>query len=416
MHKTHKWLAAILAAILGIGVLTGVIVNSATADPPGATRNFDDFSTSTDPNADVAAMNSWAASLTAASPHPTVQLPCATRTISTSIQLWSGLALEGGCPRDVREYTTGSVLKWNGPSGSSMFVYTGTQTGQGYPSDGSPRNIDLSYILFQGTSTTNFVTPYEPTTYGQTDPATGRPYNQGHVWWMSRFHSVGWMNWNKVLHGWIDGTTISGAVHLQGAYDTPFNLGGSENYLFSHEAHAFMDAAAAYPLVANAKPFIISYMTESDIGKIMVTARQGAYCLNIAGGYSSNFSLSCDAQDSDPMYGAGIRITGGEGHVISGASLKGMLSQPSSTDVTRRAWITVTGGRDHVIQDNRFTRHGSALPPATAPLVWVGGTATQVAYGLNAGYGFGGTQKHIAQSAAGKLISTDPRVAVDIAA
>lgn len=388
-----------------------ILCSSALAIDSNGEVAFDTFFAGATVNAKIAAMNTWAQGFTASTPRPTVVFEAKDYAFSTPIQLWSGLRLRGVGGKAVREYSTATTLTWQGASGSSVFAYTGTQSGQGYPSDGSPRDINVENILFNGTSSTHFLPPYDPTTYS----TNGR----GHVLWMSSFHNVGWKNFATIAWGWFDGVTISGNVHFQGAYDTLFYLGGSENNLFG-DGFAFGDSGASYPVVTGGLPFFRSIMSKSRIGRIMFTSRKAGYPLSIEGGHALLVEgTAFDAQDSDPMYGSAIRISGGEGIRIVECTFKGVMSNPSSAAggaSANRGWITITGGRQIVIANNNFHRGGSSPASTSTALVWVGSGvgANEVKWGLNTSSGYAGVAARIAESAAGKIVKIDPSVATDI--
>ena len=370
---------------------------------------FDTFFAGETTDDKIAAMNTWNAGFSARDPRPTVVFNAVEYRFSTPIQLWSGLSLRGSSARAVREYTTGTSFKWNGPDGTSVFVFTGSQTGQGYPRDGSPRNITMENILFRGTPTTHFLPKHDPTTY----PTHGR----SHVLWMSTFHNVGWKDFATIAWGWWDGVTISGTVHFQGVHDTAFYLGGSENNVFG-DGFSFGDSDNGFGVVTAGKPVFRSIMSKSRIGRIMLTARKAAYPLSIEGGKGLLVEgTAFDAQDSDPMYGSVIRISGGEGIRISHCSFKGGMTNPDGASggaVANRAWITITGGGQIVIQGSDFQRAGNSPPSTTTPLVWVSPAVDvrEVKWGLNTATGYAGAPAVIAEGASGRIVNIDPSVSL----
>ncbi|UQA59939.1 hypothetical protein [Polyangium aurulentum] len=53
--------------------------------------------------------------------------------------------------------------------------------------------------------------------------------------------------------------------------------------------------------------------------------------MSIEGGHSLLLDgLALDAQDSDPVYGSGLKISGGDGITITNCSFKGMMTNPAS--------------------------------------------------------------------------------------
>ena len=67
-------------------------------------------------------------------------------THSGPLELWSGLALVGGKRVAAREFSTGTILHYGGAPGTAQFAFVANA--QGYPSDGSPRDINFVAIQF----------------------------------------------------------------------------------------------------------------------------------------------------------------------------------------------------------------------------------------------------------------------------
>jgi len=390
---------------------------TASAQSPGEIY-FDDFGATDDLR--MTAMNNWQQAKGAGGVRETVIFDARSYSFTVPIKLWSGMHLRGS-PRPAREYTTGTVLNWAGATGTSMLTFTGTQTGQSYPSDGSPRDVSMENILFVGNTSggalTHFFTKYDPTTYATNGP--------GHVLWYGLFHNCGWKNFATVAWGWWTGTTVSGVSHFQGALDTQFYLGGSENNVFG-DGYAFGGTNGGTPMDTGGLPYFRSIMGKSKIGRLMFTSPNKIWALSIESSSSVHSigvqieGAAFDAQDSVPSYGAAIKISGGDGIQIRGCNFKGHMGTPASAAggaSANRGWIHITGGTQISIDGNTFQRFGNSLPATTVPLVWVGPSvgANQVKWGLNTTSGYAGAQAHIAQAAAGKIVNTDSSVVVDIA-
>ena len=171
-----------------------------------------------------------------------------------------------------------------------------------------------------------------------------------------------------------------------------------------------MDAAAAYGVVANGKPFIVTHMDKSRIGRIMITARQKGTHILVTGGSNQTIDgYASDAQDADPVYGAGISVTGGDGLVFSNCSIKGVASNPSLAVgglAANRGWVHITGGTQTVFNGCQFQRAGTSQPATTFPLVFTGPAvgAGQVKFGLgNTFTGYAAANAVVQQSAAGQI-------------
>lgn len=370
---------------------------------------FDDFFSGATDSDKVAAMNTWAQSA-AGSPTASVVFDARQYNFTTPIKLFSGLKLVGAPVSPAREFSRSTVFNWQGGSGTSLFVFpVEGQTGQSYPSDGSPRDITVSYIQMQGGSSTHCIENY--------DPDLGQ--YSGHTLWYCQFHACGFKNFSTVWWGWGTGVSISGQTHFQSIVNTALWVGGSENSIFGDDAISFAANSASW----TSSPFIRSFMSKSVIGRCMVTGRKGSMVLRIDNGHNMVVrGLMFDAQDSDPMYGAGLQIRGGDGIVITDCSFKGVSSDPSNASVhggasLNKGWINVSGGSQIVFNNNMFRRQGGSAPAVTYPVMHVasGVGDGQVKWGYNVYAGYSGSQAVIQQAAANKITSlTDPTLSVTI--
>lgn len=323
-----------------------------------------------------------------------IQLPSRIITHSVPFQWWSGMRLiaDGG---PAREYSRGTVLRYNGTG--SQFVFTGSQTAQGYPSDGSPRDINIHNVQFEGPGNTDWTQCYDPRTYPQN--------GSSHVDWMSELRGCGWKLFNRVYWGWWDGLNLVGTTHVQAVKDTPFFVGGAECTLFGAES-SFMDNTA---WANTPKPFIRSVLEKSTIGAVMPTARGISYQMKIEGG--NNLVVNgtrFDSQDSDPVSGASLRIEGGANISVTGCSFKGQGD--NFAEAYEHGVIEIVGGQHIIIQGNNFHRSGTRAPSST-PLVYTGPNVPfgGVVVGPNGFQGFDGV---LQQSKPGQIVCTDPRMRI----
>lgn len=371
---------------------------------------FDSFS-GADDNARVSSMNSWMGGMSASVSVPTVIFDARTYNINTPIRLHSGLKLQGAAGLPAREYArTSTILNWTGGSGTSLFIFPpGGQTGQSFSVDNlSPRDITVNGIQFSGGGSTHFMPKVDPTSGSSTSRTL----------WNSSFHNCGWKNFNSVWWGWGFGVSVSGLSHIQGLSDTAFYLGGSGNVLFGLDAHSFLDTSASSPMVTGntGKAHIRSVMDHSLIGNIMITARQSLTCLSIEGGSGMRvIGTSFDAQDADPMNGAAMRITGGNGVTVSNCSFKGAMDIPGSGgggESNNRGYLHITGGTNIVVEGNQFIRAGTAAASST-PVIYASSAvaAGAVRVGMN-GYSSFDNPARLRQAASGKIISIDPQTTI----
>lgn len=355
--------------------------------------HFDDFDGTNDSER-IASMNAWHMSRPTNTPSPAVLMP--QRIISHNIPIWyvSGMKLHGLGSGSAREYSRSTVMRWTGSAGSSQMImpYDApggpyTQPSQGYPNAYAPRNISIIGIQFESQSSSCH---WHPQVYqGNYDPGAG---DANRVLWASTIRDCGFKNFQTVMWGWCNAVTLGGATHIQGFYDSAFRVGGAENTFFADE-HCFMDSSTSF---ANSnKPMFRSALDKSYIGKMMITARQTSYQLSIESGHNLVVDgLQIDAQTSDPVYGSGVKITGGRGITLSNMSFKGMMSDPflggggptgsSPGSGSNKGWIHITGGRQISVQGCNFARYNST-PAVTVPILYVGSgvNSFEVKWGLN---------------------------------
>ncbi len=341
------------------------------------------------------AMNAWAATLGSSAPRPAIVFDAKVYNHSVPIQLWSGLALVGGRRTAAREYSTGTVLHYQGAPGTSQLAFV--RNNQGYPSDGSPRDITFDSIQFTGHTDVDHVPRND----------VGAGGYSGKVLWYFNWHDCGFVGFRTIWWGWGDGTAFTGVTHLMAVGDTAFYIGGSENHFF--QDYSFQDNGTA-AWMSSGKPFFRSRMSKSSIGRMMFSARSSTYQLSIEGGHNLVVDgTAFDAPDAYPTYGKQVSISGGTGIRITNASFKGAMANPASASggaAANRAAIHITGGSQIVIDGNNFN--------ISAPIAYVGPNVgqAQVKVGLNGYPGTGSPQ--LVQSRAGQLISIDPSVAISV--
>lgn len=306
----------------------------------------------------------------AGQPTPVFEFATRQYNISVPIELWSGLKLLGTSGLPAREFGRGTILNWQGAAGTSVFVWVSPQTNQGYPSDGSPRDITVSGILFQGGASTDVMPK----------AAMTGDYS-GKTLWYCNFHNVGVRNMRTFWWGYATGCTITGTFHAQAMADTTIFLGGSENTLFEG-GHSLLDNSTA-AWATSGKPFIRSVMEKSYICRAMISARGNSYQLSVEGGRALIVDgCQFDAPDSAPTDGAQVRIKAVDGLTITNCTFKGGMAKTGS-----RGLIDITGGRGIIIHGNQFINRGSVIP-TTTPIVYASGADVQA--GLNGHTGFDG--------------------------
>lgn len=326
-----------------------------------------------------------------------VELPSRVIEHSVPLELWSGLRMHSESPHRSCEYRRQTVLRYTGTG--SQFMFTGSQDAQGYPGDGSPRDVSLRGIQFDGNGANAFLPEYDLTKYG----TQGR----SHVLWMSEFHGCAWTNFRRVNASWWDGLSISGVTHFQAIKDTPLWVDAAESSLFGADAFSFMDNSswAGMP-----KPFIRIRARKCTVGKVMITARGLSYQVAIDDGACNTVldQVFFDSQDAAPVSGASLRINGGKNTLVTRCSFKGQANDLAAA--YEHGIIEIVGGRNHLIEGNNFWRAGTNASPDT-PLVYVGPNVPTggVVFGLNNFEGYTGI---VQQSKPGQIVCTDPRITV----
>lgn len=356
---------------------------------------FDEFDGSTTDDK-IRSMNDWAGSLGSGTARPSIVFDSKVYKHSVPIDLRSGLSLVGGRRTAAREYGTGTVLKYQGSPGTSQLVFV--TNNQGYPSDGSPRDISFDSIQFVGNAEVHHVEKHDP---------SGGDYQSKVLWYVS-WNNCGFVGFQTIWWGWGDGAAMTGITHAQAIADTAFFIGGSENHFF--QDYSFIDSGTG-AWASSGKPFFISNMSKSSIGRMMFSARSNSYQLSIVGGTNLIVDgTAFDAPYSAPTAGKQISISDGDGIRITNASFKGGMSNPSAASggsAANRGMIHITGGTQIVIEGNNF------LPPGA--LLYVGPKvgANQVKWGLNGYPENPGAQ--LRQYRAGQIVNLDPTVSVVVA-
>jgi hypothetical protein len=348
----------------------------------------------------IRAMNAWANSH-GGKPSPAVVFDTKEYVTAEPIGWTSGLTMVGGAGSGSREYGRRTVIRYTGAAGTSLFRFGVVQTNQGYPSDGSPRDVNITGIEFRGGTGVDWCESF----------ASSESY-RGRTLWYCNFHNCGWNGWRRIWWGWATGSTIDGVTHCQAFSDTAFDVGGSENVLFGNDAHSFMDSRAAGIV---GKPMIRSRLSKSVIGTMMVTTRKNILALLIDYGHGLTVKgFKADSQDSDPCYGANIRIAGSAQVTLQNAILKGHMTNPTAAaggEPLNRGIIHVDNCAELIVDGCTFLRRGNSVPSPDTPLIYTGPNVPTAAVriGLNAHAGYSGL---VRAARAGQIISTDPTIRV----
>ncbi len=315
--------------------------------------------------------------------------------LSSPIKLYSGLKLLGTSGLPAREYSGGTTIRWKGKPNTSIFVFPPEgQARQAYPADGSPRDISISGILFEGA--------------GQTDvfprlAMTAESF-RGKTLWYCNLHNLGVRAMRTFWWGYGTGVSLTGTFHAQAMSDTPLYLGGSENTIFGTEAQSFMDNGTR-PWTSSGKPFIRSVMEKSFIGRVIITAQLNSYHLSIEGGRGLVVSgVQFDAPNESPSNGSAVKVSRVDGLTISDCVFYANMANPGDDS---RGIIDISGGREILIVGNQFLRHptrGEAGPRSDTPIVYCS-SPDPAKIGLNGYPGYAGVVR-------GNAITSDPGMKV----
>jgi hypothetical protein len=316
--------------------------------------------------------------------------------LSTPIKLYSGLKLLGTSGLPAREYDGGTTIRWDGKPNTSIFVFAPEgQARQAYPPDGSPRDISITGILFEGGSQTD-VFPRLTMTADSI---------RGNTLWYCNLHNLGVRAMRTFWWGYGTGVSLTGTFHVQAMTDTPLYLGGSENTIFGTESQSFIDNSSG-PWASSGKPFIRSVMDKSFIGRAIISAHSNSYHLSIEGGRGLVVSgVQFDAPPESPSNGSAVKVSGADGLTISNCVFYANMANPGNDS---RGIIDISRGREILIVGNQF------LSDPTLGLNWRSGWHTPIVYcsspdpvkiGLNGYPGYAGVVR-------GNAITSDPGVKV----
>jgi hypothetical protein len=318
--------------------------------------------------------------------------------LSTPIKLYSGLKLLGTSGLPAGEVGGGTTIRWDGKPNTSIFVFAPEgQARQAYPSDGSPRDISITGILFDGgrSGAQTDVFPRLPMTADSI---------RGNTLWYCNLHNLGVRVMRTFWWGYGTGVSLTGSFHAQAMFDTPLYLGGSENTIFGMEAQSFMDNSSG-PWVSSGKPFIRSVMEKSFIGRVIITAQLNSYHLSIEGGRGLVVSgVQFDAPPESPSNGSAVKVSGVDGLTISDCVFYANMANPGDDS---RGIVDISGGRQIVIVGNQFLIDpppGEAGPTSRTPIVYCS-SPDPAKIGLNGYPGYAGVVR-------GNAIASDPGMKV----
>jgi hypothetical protein len=314
-------------------------------------------------------------------------------TISTPIRLYSGLKLMGSAGLPAREYGGGTTIRWAGVPDTSVFMFPPDgQAGQNYPSDGSPRDISISGILFEGRSRTDVFPRLA---------MTGDDY-LGHTLWYCNLHNLGVRDMRTFWWGYGTGVSLTGTFHAQAMSDTPLFIGGSENTIFGADAQSFMDNSSVAWGVSD-KPLIRTAMSKSYIGRVIISARSDSYHVSVEGGQGLFIhGAQFDAPSESPTSGRAISVTNVDGLTISNCSFSSGMANPGTNS---RGIVDISNGRNIVIQGNQFIA-GSTQPQASDVALVFNYGPDPVKMVMNGFPGYSGIVR-------GNIVSVDPGIRVE---
>lgn len=317
--------------------------------------------------------------------------------LSSPIKLYSGLKLLGTSGLPAREYGGGTTIRWEGKPNTSIFVFAPEgQARQAYPPDGSPRDISITGILFDGgrDGAQTDVFPRLPMTADSI---------RGNTLWYCNLHNIGVRVMRTFWWGYGTGVSLTGSFHAQAMYETPLYLGGSENTIFGTESQSFMDNSSG-PWTSSGKPFIRSIMEKSFIGRVIITAQLNSYHLSVEGGRGLVVSgVQFDAPAELPSNGSAVKVSGVDGLTISDCVFYANMANPGNDS---RGIIDISGGRQILIVGNQFLSAtlDEARPASRTPIVYCS-SPDPVKIGLNGYPGYAGVAR-------GNAITSDPGMKV----
>lgn len=287
-------------------VITGAAVGAAgvglaaaaPASAAGAASGELDFAV--DFHASFAEVAAWMESVPSNAPRPEVKWAAGSYAMTAQLGLRSGHRLRG-TDLPSREYGTG--VRWRAPAGAGSF-FTKRANSQGYPSDGSVRDLTVSGIEFYGN------TPVLPLN------AVDSGSYSGNTQWYTEFRDCGFIG-ARLMSGWGDGFHVTGTTHVQAITDTWVTCGGAENSLFTGGGISFLDSS----VMSAGKPFIRMFSDMWTMGSAMISARGNCYQLLVSGGGNGRvIGTYFDAPASQRTQLPQVNVSGGRSLSITNAS------------------------------------------------------------------------------------------------
>lgn len=295
-------------------------------------KTFDAFGTTDDER--MTNLLKWEDSLGGGTAsYPEVHFAQRIHTITARIPIRTGRRWVG-VRGPVREFNTGTVIKYNGPAGSSLFYLDATKnTGYGYPTNGVPRDSHYLGIQWNAGLDRDFLPP--ATTY---DPKW--------VLWYCEFDNCGWSGWRNNLNYYGTGLQVTGTFHFQAYATTPVFFRGSESELGGGMSLA---DTLNETFINSASPVVDFSASKSTLGSCLISARRKAYSLRVSGGHNSGaVRAGFDGPDGTgmPMEGAAVRFDGNAVNFdLTSCSFKGNMGIQCVSGATE---VTVNGCGFHL--------------------------------------------------------------------
>jgi hypothetical protein len=381
--------------------------NSTLTEPDATTPEgmqlFDSFA-GVDDSAKITAMNDWAMAR-GTSTCPVILFAPRVYNFNVPIKLFSGLKMRGSAGLPGRTHLRASTeLHWTGGSGTSMFIFPPEgQTNQSYPSSGAPRDVTVSGFQFTGSSTSHFMPKYTS-------------YNAAYVLWYVQFHNCSWKTFETVWWGWGTGVSISGQSFVEDITDTPLQIGGSENLIFSLDTQSYMGNSSG-TWAAAGKPFIRSNMDKSTIGNVYIEACGTSNGVTITGGTNHRLlGASIVGPAGNPMLGAALRIQGSNGVTVADCVFRGAMHNPSGAsggESANRGYVHISGGNNIALLGNQFINQNTSAPANTPVLYASLATDNTTRVSMNGYVGFS-NPTYLWESAASKFVTATGDTSVTV--
>ena len=241
--------------------------------------------------------------------------------------------------------------------------------------------------------------------------------SSGSIWAYCTLDNVCADGFNRIYHGPMLGVTITGTTYYNNMRNMAWNLGGSDNTLWTDGGFFEMGSGISYAARAALSAMVqFGTMSKTTVGPLYVTGSPATpFRLNGGGGGVSFDNLTIEGR---PVPGAGpnylwcagelVRLTGG-GAILRNKWYGYAMKDPSATGRASEGYIHITGG-NHLVDGGHVQVYAdqAASPP---PFIRITGGTVVV---RNIVRGSNTTQKPVVLTTDANFVDADSTVTVQV--